>query len=881
MRLDLQEMEELPTNKVHGFAERLQSLLPSMKSHECSEGEPGGFFSRLKEGTWMGHVIEHVALELQSLAGMEVGYGRTRSTGEYGVYNVVFAYEVEEAGLYAAKAAFELVQGLIEGSTVHLEKMLIQLRTLSRKHGLGPSTKSIVDEAIRRNIPWQRLDNNSWIQLGYGANQVQFQATITGRTNSLGVDISCNKALTKRLLEQHHFPIPKGRICTDNDELKQAIIEIGYPMVIKPIDANQGKGATINITDSEQARKAFKLAQSYSRTVIAEQYVSGADFRILVVNYKVVAVAKRVPAHVVGDGFSTIAQLVDKENANPLRESGHENILTKIELDAQSEQLLARRNYSIHSVPGEGEEVYLKSTANLSTGGTAIDITDEVHPQNLFLAERIARIVGLDICGIDIIAQNLTTPITTNGGVILEVNAAPGFRMHLHPTEGKPRNVAQAVLDMLYPPGKSSRIPIIAVTGTNGKTTTTRLLAHMAQKSGFRTGFTTTDGIYINNFEVTRGDTTGPVSASYVLRDPTVEFAVLETARGGILRSGLAFHQCDVAIITNVREDHLGLNDIHTVSDLANVKAVVARSVRRNGWAVLNADDEQCLRIAKELDCKVAFFSLDPKNPEIRKRMERNQPVAVFENNFLTIIVNGQKLRVAPVSEVPVSYDGAARFMVANALAAVLAGYLWGFQMDDIRKSLRDFNPGYAQTPGRLNMFASPDFKVLVDYAHNPHGYRAVEEFVGNLPASRKIGIISGLGDRRDEDIVECSRIAAQMFDMIIIRQESDLRGRKGGEILQLITTTISASGRDIPFVIIPDETEAIRYALSVALPGDLIVALSEVYKNVVEYIQKTLKDETENRMAHDSSTTRKERGAAPMALDVEPKKVTYYGNSA
>ncbi len=881
MRLDLEELEDFPTNKIDGFGERLQKMLPSMAKHECSEGVHGGFFLRVDEGTWMGHVIEHIALEIQSLAGMEAGYGRTRSTRERGVYNVVFAYDVEAAGLYAAKAAVRIAEAIIANKAYDINDDLDALRAICKRECFGPSTKSIVDEAERRGIPWTRLESNSWIQLGYGANQVQFQATITGRTNSIGVDIAGNKEKAKRVLAKAKIPVAKGGLCYDLDEMKQLLIDIGYPIVIKPLDANQGKGISININNWDDAKEGFNIAREFSRAVLVEKYITGSDFRILVINNKVVAAAKRVAAHVIGDGKSTINELVEIENNDPKRGIGHENVLTKITIDQHTEAILTKNHLSLESVPADGEIVFLKSTANLSTGGTAIDVTDDVHPENIFLAERIARIVGLDVCGIDIMADSLETPIRSNGGVVLEVNAAPGFRMHIAPSQGKSRNVAAAVLDMLYPPGRPSRIPIIAVTGTNGKTTTTRLLSHMAKNSGFRTGFTTTDGIYVNDFLIEEGDTTGPMSAQIILREPTVEFAVLETARGGILRSGLAYNQCDVAIITNIREDHLGLNDVHTVRDLANVKAVVARSVRKSGWAVLNADDENCVRIAGELDCKVAFFSLKEKNEVVKKQIAAGRPVAIFENGFISIVKGSQKIRIENVSHIPITYDGTARFMVANAMAGALAGYLWGFRLEDIRYSLQSFVPGFEQTPGRLNMFTFNDFKVLVDYAHNPHGYKAIEDYMKGVSARRKIGIISGIGDRRDEDIRECALTACRMFDHIIIRQEHDLRGRTAEDILRHITTAIDESGCNVPYEIISKETDAIQKAMEIAGKGDIVVALSEQYKSVVEIVKNELQNEKSQQPVTESTPDRRQAPMPSMALNMMNINNNYYGKHA
>lgn len=498
------------------------------------------------------------------------------------------------------------------------------------------------------------------------------------------------------------------------------------------------------------------------------------------------------------------------------------------------------------TIPPEDEIVYLKSTANLSTGGTSIDVTEMMHPENIFLAERIARVIGLDVCGIDIMAPNLTQSLKENGGVILEVNAAPGFRMHLAPSEGLPRNVASPVIDMLYPPGKPSRIPIIAVTGTNGKTTTTRLLAHIVKNNGFKVGFTTSDGIYVQNHMLEKGDTTGPISTEFILKDPTVEFAVLETARGGILRSGLGFSRCDIGIITNIQEDHLGLNDIHDLKDLARVKSVVVKSVKEDGWAVLNAEDEHCVQIAKELHCNVAYFSMDEFNPVVVQHCKQGGIAAIYENGFITIKKGDWKMRVEKATLIPLTLNGKARFMIANTLAATLAGYLYGFKTDDIKIPLTTFIPGAVQTPGRMNIFDFKRFKVMIDFAHNPSGYRGVEEYLESINSDHKIGIIAGVGDRRDEDITECARIAARMFDHIIIRQEKHLRGRSEKEIIDLILKGISSVDKTITYEIIPLEIDAIKHAISIAKEGTFITALSDVINNAIEVVQQHLDLELE-----------------------------------
>nr|WP_322624271.1 cyanophycin synthetase [uncultured Flavobacterium sp.] len=849
MRLNLEELEQSPTNKIPGFRERIEALIPSMYTHRCSEGVPGGFFARVERGTWMGHVIEHIALEIQTIAGMETGFGRTRETKTPGTYNVVFSYVEENVGIYAAEASVRIAEALIAGTEYDLDADIQEMRRIRERDRLGPSTGSIVEEAVARDIPWIRLGTNSLVQLGYGINQMRFQATITNKTSHIAVDIACNKEQTKRMLEAASIPVASGGICTTEEGLKQIIDKIGYPIVLKPLDGNHGKGASINVKTFEDAVAGLEFAQKYGSRVIVEKFITGFDFRVLVIDNKVVAAAQRVPAHVKGNGTHSIQALIDIENLDPRRGYGHENVLTEISIDRDTTDLLEKKGYTLDTVPAEGEIVYLKSTANLSTGGTSVDVTDLMHPENIFLSERISRVIGLDVCGIDIMAENLTEPLKENGGVILEVNAAPGFRMHLAPSEGLPRNVAAPVIDMLYPPGKPSRIPIFAVTGTNGKTTTTRLLAHIVKNNGYRVGFTTSDGIYIQNHMLEKGDTTGPFSAEYILKDPTVEFAVLETARGGLLRSGLGFSRCDIGIITNIQEDHLGMNDINTLDDLAKVKRVIPRSVKKDGWAVLNGDDPECIKIGKELECNVAYFSMDEDNPFIKEEAKAGRVTAVYENGFITIKKGSWKIRIDKAMHVPLTMGGKARFMIANVLAATLTAYLWGFKTEDISLSLQTFIPGAAQTPGRMNIFEFKNFKVLIDFAHNPAGYLAVEDFLQNVEASKKIGIISGVGDRRDQDIRDCATIAARMFDHVIIRNEKHLRGRTEENINGLILEGFEASGKQITYEIIPKETEAIKHAIKNGEDGSFIVALSDVVTNAIQVVQGYLDLENEEAL--------------------------------
>jgi cyanophycin synthetase len=847
MRLDIEELEDRPTNLIDGFGKRLEEMIPTMYEHRCSEGRPGGFFYRVQKGTWMGHVIEHIALEIQTLGGMETGFGRTRETKIRGIYNVVFSYAEENVGMYAAEAAVRIAEALINNVPYEIGADIRKMREIREDVRLGPSTGSLVDEAVSREIPWIRLGSNSLIQLGYGVNQVRFQATITQNTSHIAVDIAGNKAQTKRLLDMAAIPVALGDICSSEEGLQRIIERINYPIVIKPLDGNHGKGASINVNTWEKAVQGLAYAQTYSSRVIVERFITGHDFRILVINNQVVAAAQRVPARVIGDGKHTIQELIDIENQDPRRGYGHENVLTEIAVDRDTIDLLSLRQYTVETVPPADEIVYLKSTANLSTGGTSIDVTDKMHPENIFLAERIAHVIGLDVCGIDIMAPNLTQPLKENGGVVLEVNAAPGFRMHLAPSEGLPRNVAAPVIDMLYPPGKPSRIPIIAVTGTNGKTTTTRLLAHIIKNVGYRVGFTTSDGIYVHNHLLEKGDTTGPLSAEFILKDPTVEFAVLETARGGILRSGLGFSQCDIGIVTNITEDHLGISDIDTLDDLALVKSVVVRSVKKEGWAVLNAEDPKCVDLAKGLDCKVAYFSMNEEHPVIVEHCKTGGVAAVYESGYVTIKKGDWKIRIEKVTTIPLTFGGRAKFMIGNILAASLASYLFGFKTESIKLSLETFIPSPALTPGRMNIFNFKNFTVMIDFAHNPAGFIAISDFLSTVKSPKKIGIMAGVGDRRDEDIVEIGRLGAKMFDHIIIRQEKHLRGRLEENIVALVVQGIKSVDKKVTYETIPKEVEAIKHAISIAEPGTFIVALSDVVTNAIDIVQEYLDKDSEN----------------------------------
>lgn len=839
MLLDLEDLEERPTNTIPGFLDRLKELMPSLYSHRCSEERAGGFYQRVEEGTWMGHVIEHLALELQTLAGMDTGFGRTRTYGQKGIYHVVFSYIEAKAGIYAAKACVRIAQALVDGTPYDLEEDIQNLREIREDERLGPSTGSIVEEAIKRKIPYIRLNRHSLVQLGYGVNQRRIQATIASTTSSIAVELACDKEETKNLLEASEIPVPRGRIVRDEEELEATIKKIGYPIVLKPVNGNHGKGATTNIKTWEDAQTALEAAQKYSRGVICEKFITGRDFRCLVINYKFVAAALRTPAAVIGDGKSTVQELIDEVNKDPRRGYGHEKVLTSIKVDHFLMGMLEKKGYGLDTVIAAGEELWLKPTANLSTGGTATDVTDFVHPSNVFMCERIARIIGLNICGIDIMAEDLSVPITENGGAVLEVNAAPGFRMHLDPTEGLPRNVAEPVIDMLYPPGTSARIPIIAISGTNGKTTTTRLIAHIVKQMGHKVGYTTTDGVYIQNQLMVRGDCTGPVSAEFVLRDPTVDYAVLECARGGLLRAGLGFHNCDVAVVTNVAEDHLGLGGIDTLEKLARVKSIAAQTVLRKGYVVLNADDDLVYAMHKDVDCRIAYFSLKEDNPRIQAHCAKGGVAAIYENGYLTIQKGMWKIRVEKVTNVPITFSGMAEFNIANALAATLAAYVQEFKIEDIRQALQTFVPGAAQTPGRMNLFRFKNFSVMLDYAHNTHGLQALGKMITSVDASIKVGVIAGVGDRRDEDLISLGEESARIFDEIIIRQDKNLRGRTEEEIIELMTKGIYNIDPGKKVTTFRKESDAIDFAIQHAEKDAFIVVISDVVPDALEQVKQ------------------------------------------
>jgi cyanophycin synthetase len=844
MRLDLEDLAEKPSNEIPGFYEGLIDVLPSLVEHYCSPGYRGGFFERVRTGTYMGHIIEHIALELQELAGTPVGFGRTRSTSTPGVYNVVFEYVEEQAGRYAGRAAVRLCQSLVDTGTYPKEELaqdLADLRDLCNNAALGPSTETIVKEAQARNIPWLLLSARAMVQLGYGVHQKRIQATLSSFSGILAVELACDKEGTKTILKDGGIPVPRGTVIQYLDELSAAIEEVGgFPIVIKPLDGNHGRGISIDIKNQQEAEEAYDLASAASKTrsVIVERYYKGSDHRILVINGKVAAVAERIPAHVVGDGRSTVEELIEITNQDPNRGDGHANVLTKITIDKTALNVLGKQGYELTSILAHGEIAYLRATANLSTGGIAVDRTDEIHPENVWIAQRVAKLIGLDIAGIDVVTEDIRKPLKEVDGVIVEVNAAPGFRMHVAPSRGLPRNIAAPVIDMLFPPGTPSRVPILAITGTNGKTTTSRLISHICRQTGKVVGFTTTDGVYIDDYLVEKGDNTGPYSASMILKDPTVEIAVLETARGGILRSGLAFNQCDVGVVLNVAADHLGIGDIDTIEQMAKVKSVVAEVVSAEGYAVLNADDPLTVGMAEKVKGRVAYFSMSPDNPIIHDHIRRGGMAAIYENGYLSILEGEWTLRIEEAVNIPVTMQGMAPFMIANALAACLATFVQGIDIELIRQGVRTFKPSVAQTPGRMNLFDLGHHHALIDYAHNPAGYEAVGGFVGNW-SGEKVGVVGGPGDRRDDDLILLGKLSAQMFDRIIVKEDNDTRGRRRGEVADLILRGISQENASLRPEVILDETEALEKALSTVSEGGLVVIFPESVTQAIDLVEK------------------------------------------
>ncbi len=862
--VDLGSLEEYPTNSLPDFTDHLLQMLPGLREHSCSRGRRGGFVERLNEGTWLGHVAEHAALALQQVVGHDIRRGKTRGVkGRPGVYNVIYGYVDEQVGLAAGRLAVRLVNHLVEGDPdLDWDAELEAFIKRAERTAFGPSTQAIVDEAVSRDIPWIRLNQHSLVQLGQGVHAKRIRATMTSETASIAVDIASDKDLTTRLLGAAGLPVPKQDSVRSADQAVAVANRIGYPVVVKPLDGNHGRGVCLNLPDEAAVREAFPIAEEQSRRgwVVVESFVTGKDYRCLIIDGRMVAIAERVPAHVVGDGTSTVEELVELTNADPRRGVGHEKVLTRIKIDAAAEEVLAGQDHTLTSVPEPGEMVKLALTGNMSTGGISIDRTFDAHPENVDIAEEAARMIGLDIAGIDFICPDITEPVRETGGAICEVNAAPGFRMHTHPTIGEPQFIAKPVVDMLFPPGATARIPIVAVTGTNGKTTTSRMISHIFKGMGRKVGMTSTDGVVIDERLLIRADASGPRSARMVLQNPRVDFAVFEVARGGILREGLGYERNDVAVVLNVQPDHLGLRGIDTVEQLADVKAVIVEAVPRTGAAVLNADDPLVRQMRRKCSGEVIWFSMEEPGSETREMIEahcrRGGKALVLnpsDRGEMIVVKHGRReMQLAWTHLLPATFGGRARMNVQNSLAAAAAAFAANAPLHDIRQGMRTFSTNYYLSPGRLNEVEVNGINVIVDYCHNAPGMRMLGDFVDRVGESlssshdlarpSRIGIIATAGDRRDSDMVELGEIAAAHFDVVVVREDEALRGRERGDVAGLVRQgveqAIAAGARCKQVEVVLEEIEAVRHAMSRANKGDLLVVCVDQHAAVMTELE-------------------------------------------
>jgi cyanophycin synthetase len=858
LELDLGALEAWPTARLGpAFVDGLLAALPGLAGHGCSYREPGGLVRRMREGegTWLGHVLEHVAIELQNVAGEDVSFGKTRSIDDRpGLYSVVYEYVQKEEGIAAGELALKLLDSLLPAE-LHAaggmpddwnwDTARDDFIRYAQRRALGPSTASLVRAAEERNIPWLRLNQQSLVQLGHGKYQQRIQATVTGKTPHIAVELASDKEETNRILGSLGLPVPRQVLVSDNAGALKAARKLGGPVVLKPYNGNHGRGITINIAGDDEIRAAFEAARVHSRSVIVETFVGGDDHRLLVVNGELIAATRRTPGHVVGDGTHTVAELVELVNQDPRRGVGHEKVLTRLELDAQAELMLARAGYDAGSVPQPDEIVPLRSTANLSTGGTATDVTDIIHPDNRDMAVRAVRAIGLDVGGVDFISPNIAESYKTAGGAICEINAAPGFRMHVAPSTGTPRDAAGPVIDMLFPPGTPARVQIAAVTGTNGKTTTVRMLAHITKMAGYTPGLTTTDGVYIDGQRTVEGDMTGPVSARMVLSDPQIDIAILETARGGLLRAGMGVPAVDVGAVLNVQSDHLGMKGIDTLDQLAEIKRIVVEVAKE--CAVLNADDPNVLKMSAYTDAKViCYVTMNPSHALVREHIRAGGRACALEaginGHMITLYDKGSHIPLLWTHLIPATLEGRALHNVQNAMVAAAMAFSLGIKLDPIRHGLRTFDTTFFQAPGRMNVYNEHPFKVLMDYGHNAHAVGVMAELVQRLDVvARRIVVLAGPGDRRDEDLHAIADAVAGKFDHYVCRRDDALRGRDGNEVPRLIAARLQAQGvADAAISIIPDEHDAVDAALRMAGPGDLVLvfadALVRSWKQIIKF---------------------------------------------
>jgi cyanophycin synthetase len=857
LELDLGALEAWPTGRLGGeFVDGLAGALPGLAQHGCSYREPGGFYRRMREdeGTWLGHVLEHVAIELQNIAGEEVTFGKTRSTGSPGVYTVVYEYAQRDEGIAAGDLGLRLLCSLLpaairpEGSVPadwNWQEARDEFIRFAQRRALGPSTSSLVRAAEHRGIPWLRLNDQSLVQLGHGKFQQRIQATVTSSTSHIAVELASDKEETNKILATLGLPVPKQELVQSEAQAIRAAKRIGFPVVTKPYNGNHGRGISVRLSDDQEVAHGYAVAREHARSVIVETFLEGDDHRLLVVNGNLVAATRRTPGHIVGDGKHTVLQLIEIVNQDPRRGVGHEKVLTRLELDAQAEKMLEHAGMKSDSVPETGQVVLLRSTANLSTGGTATDVTDVIHPDNREMAERAVRAIGLDVGGVDFLSKDITESYRTIGGGICEVNAAPGFRMHVAPSEGTARDVAAPVIDMLFPAGTSARVPIAAVTGTNGKTTTVRMLAHITKMAGYTPGFTTTDGVYIDGQRTVQGDMTGPVSARMVLADPQIDIAVLETARGGLLRAGMGVTEVNVGAVLNVQADHLGLKGIDTLEQLSELKRIVVEVA--TDCAVLNADDPLVLKMANHTEAKtICYVTMNPHHALVREHIRAGGRACALEagvnGQMMTLYDRGGHIPLLWTHLIPATLEGRATHNVQNAMFAAAMSFSLGIKLDAIRQGLRTFDSTFFQAPGRMNVFNEHPFKVLFDYGHNAHAVGMMADLASRLDVTgRRIVVLAGPGDRRDEDLVAIAKAVAGRFDHYICRRDDNLRNRAADEVPRIQAQALRAAGvAESAISIIPDEQDAIEAALRMGESGDLLLifadALVRSWKQITKF---------------------------------------------
>ncbi|MCM8709704.1 cyanophycin synthetase [Clostridium sp. SYSU_GA19001] len=844
MDLDLEGYCETPSNKIEGFNERLVKLLPELKKHRCGIDEERGFLNRLKEGTYLAHICEHTIIALQNMIGIEVSYGKAREIkGDR--YYIIYQYEYKNTALEAGRLAVDIINTFVRGNNFEFKSRYENLKEIYANEQLGPSTLAICSEAKKRGIPVLRVGEKSVFQLGYGKYGKMIEATICSDTSALSVDVSCDKLLTKEILINQCIPVAAGGKVINSLDLFLKAKNIGYPVVIKPRYGNQGKGVFVNIKDEKQALEAYNILSKNFEDIIIEKYIIGRDYRVCVVDGEVIAVAERIPPYVVGDGISTVRSLINKLNKDDRRGKGHEKPLTKVKLDEALSAYIAKNGYNLNSVLPKGVKLILRENANLSTGGIAIDCTDEICVENIDICKRAAKAIGLNVCGIDICCSDISVPLTKDGAII-EVNAAPGIRMHHYPFKGESRNVAAAIVDMMFKNGKNS-IPLVAVTGTNGKTTTTRLIAHTLSLAGHNVGMTTTGGIYINNKCIDKGDTTGYSSAMTLLMNKEIDAAVLETARGGIIRKGLAYDLADVGVITNITNDHLGLDGIDTLEDLAYVKSLVAEAVKDDGYAVINADDEMSITIVDRIKSKIIFFSKYKNNKLLQKHLNSGGYGVYCDDKFIFIEKEGIATPLIKIDNIGITIKGKLKFNVENSMAACAALVGLGVDYSIIRKGLKTFTSSEEQNPGRFNMYNINGATVILDYGHNIEGYKAVLEGAKTIKHKRFIGIIGVPGDRLDSNILQVGKIAGAHFDYIYIKEDEDKRGRKPMEVAKILEKGVLSSKFNPKNIeIILNEAEALNKAIESSRPGDLIIIFFEKYEPLVDLVREKIRCETE-----------------------------------